>query len=345
MTDHDNHDPSMPPSGEDAPLVDAGSEPVDVTDKVEPASTDVASEEDAVPASVATQDADLAGSAEPTPDTSGWVEYAPIDPDSANIDAALAAVASLGAVSELDREETRDEIDAGGYDVVADADSLAPVPDQDLEGGRSRRGRREPAVRASDAATLLPSVAVPPMSRLKRGSPGSLIPALALIGVGAWLTFTTTTGGTIDPALLVGIAVGVTVLSLFAYWISSGRWSRGALFAAALIVLLSGIVFVSVPIPGLNLNFNLTLAQSYPLALSAVGLAMLIGGLLARPRTRAAFAPAMVLLAAGIFGALVTLGVLPSSLLELAARLWFVPVVALVIVWLLPLVFRLRDRE
>ncbi|MDX2161344.1 MAG: hypothetical protein SF162_08480 [bacterium] len=296
-----------------------------------------------------------------------WAEYVPSTAPEADIDAALAAVASLGALTTTDDSDTAAESHPDSYAdddaATAPADELeadtllfppgrtantaaAPLVDaahmdafDAVDDARSRRTAR-PAPSRSAAA----SMAVPPLTGLRRGSPGSLIPGLALIGVGAWLTFATTTGAAVDPLVLIGFAVGVVILSLFGYWAASGRWSRGALFTAAFVLLAAGLWIVTAPPPALNLNIGVPLTQAYPLFAAAVGIAMLVGGLLARPRTRATFAPGLVLLTAGVVGFLVTLGIIPTAVLETAAPLWFVPFVLLVILWLLPVIFRLRDR-
>jgi hypothetical protein len=262
--------------------------------------------------------------------------------DDADIDAALAAVASLGAAA-LDEEDEDD---------IFEDD---PIPSSD------ERWSREYAESSAGLATTAaidaleiqpqsrpvprytPQANLPPLSSLKRGNLGSVVPGLLLIGAGAWLTITTTSGGTVDPLLLAGLAIGGVVISLLAYWIGTARWSRGVAFFAAFIALAAGvIVFTTQP---LNLAIGFNLVTGYPLLIAAAGLALLVSALAARPTSRGAFAPGVVLLTAGIIGAAVTLGLIPGEVLRFTAPLWFVPIVLLVVLWLLPLVFRLRRRE
>jgi hypothetical protein len=181
-----------------------------------------------------------------------------------------------------------------------------------------------------------PALPMPPMSRLRRGRLGSLVPALVLIALGAWLTLTTTAGTPPDPALVAGAAVGGLVLTLLAQWIATGRWGRGYLFFALLIVLLAGILVFSTQ-PG-----GLSLVRGWPLLVIAVGLAVILSGLLSRPVYRRLLQPGLLLVIAGLLGMIVTNNVLPQRLLTTAA-LW-APVVAVVVavLWLLPLVFRRR---
>lgn len=269
---------------------------------------------------------------EPPPETvsgsSTWSEYAPEGDE--DVAAALAAVASLGeAFVELDEDD--DEV------------VYEPAPHDPFDAVDTREERI--LTPAKPTPTFSPGIALPPMRTLKRGSLASIIPAFALIGVGAWLLFVTTTGGTVDPLLLLGVGVAALVLSLFAYWVSTGRWSRGALFAAALIMLTAGLFVIAVPPPNMTLNTGITPLNAYPLLIAAVGVALLIGGALSRPSTRAAVAPGIVLLTAGIVGFLVTSGAISQTLLDSAAPLWFVPIVILVIIWLLPLIARMRGRD
>ncbi len=259
--------------------------------------------------------------------SSTWSEYAPEGDE--DVAAALAAVASLGEeFVELDEEADDEAV----YEPDEPHDPFDAVETRVL-------------TPAKPAPTFAPGIALPPMRTLKRGSIASIIPAFALIGVGAWLLFITTTGGTVDPLLLLGIGVAALVLSLFAYWVSTGRWSRGALFAAALIALTAGLFVIAVPPPNMTINTGITPLNAYPLLIAAVGIALLIGGALSRPSTRAAVAPGIVLLTAGIVGFLVTSGAISQTLLDSAAPLWFVPIVILVIIWLLPMIARMRGRD
>ncbi len=261
-----------------------------------------------------------------------WTEYAPEGDE--DVAAALAAVASLG-------DEFVDvELDEEAETVYEPASTALDDPFDVVDTREDRI-----VTRANPAPTFAPGISLPPMRTLKRGSMASIIPAFTLIGVGAWLLFVTTTGGTVDPLLLLGIGVAALALSLFAYWISTGRWSRGALFAAALIILTAGLFVIALPPPNLSINTGITPVSAYPLLIAAVGVALLIGGALSRPSTRAAVAPGIVLLTAGIVGFLVTSGAISQTLLDTAAPLWFVPIVILVIVWLLPLIARMRGRD
>lgn len=181
-----------------------------------------------------------------------------------------------------------------------------------------------------------PALPMPPMTRLRRGRLGSIVPALVLIAIGAWLTLTTTAGAPPDPLLVAGAAVGGLVLTLLAQWIATRRWGRGYLFFALLIVLVAGILIFSVQ-PG-----GLSLVRGWPLLVIALGLAVILSGLLSRPVYRRLLQPGMILVIVGLLGLIVTSNVLPQRLLTTAAT--WAPVVAVIVavLWLLPLVFRRR---
>ncbi|MBE2272009.1 MAG: hypothetical protein IAE80_27485 [Anaerolinea sp.] len=223
-------------------------------------------------------------------DESLWNAYFP--DNGVDIDAALAAVASLN------EPVTQQEAE----DIALDA---APPPMQ--------------------PTAYVPQLVMPPLSRLKRGHPGSLIPALLLIGLGAWLTLTTTSGATIDPLLVTAVVIGGAAFALLAQWIGSGRWSRGTLLFGVLIALVFALAFA--------VTRGINLLQTYPLILSAAGVALILAGVLSRPPLRRAFLPGMLLVAGGIAGMVVTMGILPSNWLPLAVNA--APVVALAILVLL----------
>ncbi|MBI1259044.1 MAG: hypothetical protein GC204_16360 [Chloroflexi bacterium] len=218
-----------------------------------------------------------------------------------DIDAALAAVASLSEIMP-ERE--------------ADAEMRADA----------RQGK----------PTFVPEMRMPPLVTLKRGQLGSLVPALLLIGFGAWLTLTTTTGASPDPLLVVAVIVGGIVLSLLAQWLGTGRWSRGALFFALLVLLAAGVIFFSLQPNGLDFQ------RGWPLLVVALGLAMGLAGLLARPLNGRLLVPGALTVLAGIVGLTMTLGLLPPDIIALTTPLRPIILVIVLILWLLPLLFRRR---
>jgi len=177
---------------------------------------------------------------------------------------------------------------------------------------------------------------IPPLVTLKRGRLGSLIPALLLIGIGAWLTLMTTSGTPPDPLLTVGVLVGAVVLSLLAQWLGSGRWSRGLLFFALLVLLLAGVVFLAFQPTGIDPQ------RGYPALIIALGLAIVLAGLLARPVSAGVIIPGVLVIFAGAIGFAVTLGYIPADIL--ASAVTFAPVVLVIVLvlLLLPLIFRRR---
>ncbi len=220
-----------------------------------------------------------------------------------DIDAALAAVASFS-------EQTPE----GEADAQAEAARIAPA--------------------------FVPELALPPLMTLKRGQLGSVVPALLLIGIGAWLTLLTTTGTQPDPLLVALVIGGGIVLSLLAQWLGTRRWSRGVLFFALVALLLGGAV------AGINAvsqqSGGINLMQGYPLLIVALGLAFVLDGILARPASARVITPGVLLMVAGGVGLAVTLNVLPASVLTFAAPLLPVVLVIVAVLLLLPLIFRRR---
>jgi hypothetical protein len=181
-----------------------------------------------------------------------------------------------------------------------------------------------------------PSLPMPPMTTLRRGQLGSLAPALLLIGIGAWLTLTTTAGTPPDGLLVAAVVIGAFVVTLLAQWIGSGRWGRGYLFFAVLILLVAGLFAYSLQ-PG-----GISLVRGWPLLMLALGIAVVLSGILARPVNRRMITPGLLLVIAGLLGTIVVNDVLPARLLT-TAILWAPAVfIVLVLIWLLPLLFRRR---
>ena len=178
---------------------------------------------------------------------------------------------------------------------------------------------------------------VPPMSTLHRGQMASVIPALLLIGIGAWLTFSFTTKAPPDASLITAIALGGMGLVLLVRWLGSGRWARGALFGGLSCLFSAGLLFflLSSPSPGL--------LQGWPLLLVGIGIAAALTGFLAFPRNRRLLLSGLGLIVAGVAGTIITMNILSSDFLNTAASLWPVALAAVIIVWLLPVIFRQRS--
>lgn len=233
--------------------------------------------------------------------------------DGLDIEAALAAVSTLS-------------------DVVAEQEAA--------EQARIARAETEAQAKAERQARLENPeryFPVPPMTVLKRGQLASVIPALLLIGIGAWLTFSRTSLGVLPDTnlLLVLLLIGLGV-TLISRWGISRRWARGSLFFG-LLLLLAGLGYTALLQPGIP-----SLAQLWPLMVAILGIAMLFTGILAVPKQSQLVFPGFIMIIAGVAGALITLNLLPDSLTLVAASLWPVAVVIIVLIWFLPLVFRQR---
>jgi hypothetical protein len=222
--------------------------------------------------------------------------------DDMDIDAALAAVASLSDVA-AEREATED------------AEQEAARPAAELP------------------VFLLPT---PPVVAMKRGTPASLVPALVLIVSGALLTLATTSGTEIPAVFIVFGALAAVALLMIGYWLTAGRWARGAFFLASLLTLSAGALYWLTQPGGAGV-------AGMPLLIVATGLALILTALISRPRTNRAFLPGLLMVVGGAIGLGFTLGLLDSSLLGFATQYaWVIPIILLVL-WVLPLIFRRRS--
>jgi hypothetical protein len=232
--------------------------------------------------------------------------------NSLDIDAALAAVATL--------DDLLAEQEATEQNRIAQEHAEAEA-------------RAERQARLKNPERFFP---MPPMLTLQRGRIDSVVPALALILIGIWLTFTATTSGTTpSPALVLGTALAGLTLTLLVRWFSSGRWARGSLFFALVVVLLGGVSVV--------LIVGQIFATGWPLLIVAFGAAFIVSSFLAQPADRQLAMPGIVIGFGGIIGLAVTNGVVPSNILTTAASLWPVAAVVMAAILLLPLIFRRRN--
>ncbi len=222
----------------------------------------------------------------------------------------------IGTLSDLIPERSLAALDAAGLrDLIA-----------------SQAAEEEAERRAKPLPVYRPRYPTPPMSALQRGSLASVVPALLLMIVGAWLTLVYTGALssllppdfapellTFTPAGLAGLGVGIAAVSLLVYWLASGRWSRGAVVVALLLIGMAALIGASLLPSGLDLT------RAYPLFLVVIAAALIIAGLMSRPTNRRVFAPALLLaLAAGV-GMAFTLELAPADILTAAAP--FAPVV------------------
>lgn len=232
--------------------------------------------------------------------------------DSLDIDAALAAVATLD-------------------DLLAEQEATEQSRIAKEQAESEARAERQARLKNPERFFPMPSLLT-----LQRGRIDSVIPALALILIGIWLTFTATTSGTTpSPAIVLGAALVAVTLTLLARWLSSGRWERGSLFFALVVVLVGGT--------GAALLVMQMFATGWPGLVVAVGATFILSSFLAQPIDRQLLMPGLMIGFAGVVGLAVTNGVVPANILMTAAALWPVIAVVVVVILVLPLIFRRRN--
>lgn len=148
-------------------------------------------------------------------DDEAWLRGDPAD--AADVDLALAAVASLSVMS--DRE--------------AEAEAAAPPPARPTP----RRAAR---------------LAAPGLTAPRRGSPVSLAVGLLLIAGGATWTLASTTGTPIDPLLIGAAGAALLLLAMLIGWLASGRWARGLLFLGSTAAAGASLTALMLTTPGLE---------------------------------------------------------------------------------------------
>jgi hypothetical protein len=195
--------------------------------------------------------------------------------DDLDIDAALAAVATLDDL--LAEQEAAEQARLAREQAEADA-----------------RAERQSRLKNPELFFPMPSLAITAPGRLD-----SIIPALALIGIGAWLTLTTTSGVAPASAVVVLLILGAIGLTLLARWLSTGRWSIGNLFFGLLVLLESAAIYA--------LSTSIGLATGWPVLIATLGLTFLVTGAFARRRL---VFPGLAFLLVGVIAYAVTSGLL-----------------------------------
>lgn len=255
-----------------------------------------------------------------------------VNTDDLDVEGALAALASL---HELSRD---DEVDIADEDDSSDNDEESPDI-QEFE----RLESDDEEIEADDeeipeAGAVIDYGTFPrlPVSSLHRGQLASVVPALLLIGIGAYLTFMVTTSGTdFDPVLITAVLVGGVGVMLLAQWISSSRRAIGSFFIGALLLLTGGTVAYLV-IPN-----NLSLIDGYPLILTAIGTAFVLSDVFV-PSGRRIWLVGLILAIAGLAGVVTTTSILDTGIAQSSGRLLPVAIVIVVVLLIAPI---LRRRQ
>ncbi len=172
----------------------------------------------------------------------------------------------------------------------------------------------------------------PPPFRLQRGQLASVTPALTLIGIGVWLTFTLTTSDEAPSTLLVLLVFAVGfAFSMIAYWASTERWPQGALFGALL------VVFVGATLVYLANDDELG-TDGWPLVVSVSGMALMLSALLSRTVLRGYQALiGLIGIVSGLVGLAVTTDVLGTGVTQWARSSGPFLLIVLVFLLILPL--------
>lgn len=282
---------------------------------------------------------------EPTPEIadSDDIRFAPQEPESPTEAAEAAPEEPLEPVP-FQRADEMDLTVTEGMDIEAALAAVSTLSDMLAEQEAAEQARIAQAEAEAQAAAERQArlehpelfFPVPPMTTLHRGQMASVVPALLLMAIGAWLTFTLTTQAALDPGLVTLVVMGGIGVTLLVRWLSSGRWARGSLFFGLAMLLGGGVLFylLQPASPGL--------AQGWPGLLIALGIAFMLTGVLAIPRERRLFLPGIALIVAGIASQVVISGLVGETILATAGMLWPVVLALVVLMWALPLIVRRR---
>jgi hypothetical protein len=233
----------------------------------------------------------------------------PDDITDLDIDAALESVASLSdAIAEQEAEEQAE---------------AARVETEEREAEQAI-ARRE--------AYYLPR---PPMLRTERGKLSSVVPAFLLMAFGAGLTFLLgAPDASLDPSLLILIALGGLGTLMIAQWMASGRWAGGALFGGLTILTGVGMLVFLANGPG---------ATGWPLLLVALGISILLSGILSQALSRYQPLLGLAFIVAGGVGYVITAGLIDIVFEDYLPVFYGVLGVFLALILVSPLILRRQD--
>lgn len=261
-----------------------------------------------------------------------------VNTEDLDVEGALAAVASL---QELTREpedvlEDDDIVEIQEFERVEDDEADEFLEDfTEEEAVEIALSEEDEAaeISAEPSVTYETAFPHPPLSVLHRGQLASVIPAVLLIGIGGYLTFVFTTSEIeIQPILVASIGLIVLGIVLLSQWLSSARWTIGSFFLG-LSFLLIGATSTYLTLPT-----NLTWIDGYPLLVTAIGIAFVVTDIVV-PSGRRVWLIGLILAIIGLGGIVSTTMladiVLPSSDILLAVAVGIV-----VILLILPLIFR-----
>ena len=165
----------------------------------------------------------------------------------------------------------------------------------------------------------------------RRSQISTAVPAMLLIALGVLYLLKP---AELTYSLAIGIGIGVLALSLVMRFLLNARRERGLFFIGVIVLFWLGLV-VSAIYGGFDIG------QVWPLAISAIGLAMIVTFVFERTHDRGLLLPGLLLILAGGAMLLFTFGILSSSVLSNVALYW-PALLLLAALALLPRVIRSR---
>lgn len=170
---------------------------------------------------------------------------------------------------------------------------------------------------------------------MTRGQLASVLPAVTLIILGGWLTFTLTTTSTTPSAglLFAVVLIGVGVIFL-SQWLTSERWSRGNFFIGASILMIGGVQLYLSQVATNAMN------SGWSLWIVAIGLALFGSGYLTLPRLPRLSIMGILTIVAGGIGYVLSSGAIAPEVVGFLGNLWIVGVVILGVMLIAPILRR-----
>lgn len=262
-----------------------------------------------------------------------------VNTEDLDIEGALAAVASLQELTrEPEPEEVLDDddvVEIQEFERVEDDEVDDFIDDEVEESVNLAVSEDDEVIQISDEPSVTYETAFPhpPMSVLHRGQLASVVPAVLLIGIGGYLTFVFTTSEvSIQPILVIAIALVVLGIVLLSQWLSSARWTIGSFFLGL------SFLLVGATSTYLTLPTNLSWLDGYPLLITAIGIAFVMTDIVV-PSGRRVWLIGLILAIVGLGGVVATT-ILTDIIVPSSGILLTLAVGIIVVLLILPLIFR-----
>lgn len=221
----------------------------------------------------------------------------PADDEETNVDEEESVLDSVTSFSNATEFTSSNDFDisaalaaVGSLDTAIDDEMLVAVERAEAAELKADEEERERAARIEEETLAQrrssEHIERPPLTKIRAGQLATIVPGLVLMVSGAYLTFALSVDDLpLTTGILALLLLGGSGISLLAYWLTSGRWSRGAfLLGASLFITGIGALYLErIAEQSAEQTSSLTMSN-LPMIGVIFGAVIVLSGLLCRPR-------------------------------------------------------------